>query len=114
MFSHIMVGVRDFTRAVAYDTPVLQALGVQFGYLEEDCPWAGWQSSPEHRPLFLIGRVTPTSERRACHGAGPRRHLISPTRPITTARISAIRRGTSCVWLFMGRGRRGACLDLYD
>jgi lactoylglutathione lyase len=35
---------------------VLQALGVQFRFLEEDRPWAGWQSSPDPRPLFLIGR----------------------------------------------------------
>jgi len=56
MFSHIMVGVSDFKRAMAFYTPVLQALGVQFRFLEEDRPWAGWQSSPEPRPLFLIGR----------------------------------------------------------
>jgi catechol 2,3-dioxygenase-like lactoylglutathione lyase family enzyme len=56
MFSHIMVGVSDFPRAMAFYTPVLQALGVQFRFLEEDRPWAGWQSSPDPRPLFLIGR----------------------------------------------------------
>ena len=56
MFSHIMVGVSDFKRAMAFYTPVLQALGVQFRFLEEDRPWAGWQSSPDPRPLFLIGR----------------------------------------------------------
>jgi catechol 2,3-dioxygenase-like lactoylglutathione lyase family enzyme len=56
MFSHIMVGVSDFQRAMAFYTPVLQALGVQFRFLEEDRPWAGWQSSPDPRPLFLIGR----------------------------------------------------------
>jgi catechol 2,3-dioxygenase-like lactoylglutathione lyase family enzyme len=42
MFSHIMVGVSDFQRAMAFYTPVLQALGVQFRFLEEDRPWAGW------------------------------------------------------------------------
>ena len=56
MFSHIMVGVSDFKRAMAFYQPVLDALGVQFRFLEEDRPWAGWQTSPEARPLFLIGR----------------------------------------------------------
>jgi hypothetical protein len=30
MFSHIMVGVSDFKRAMAFYTPVLQALAVRF------------------------------------------------------------------------------------
>ena len=56
MFSHIMVGVSDFQRALSFYKPVLEALGIEFRFLEEDRPWAGWQSSPEPRPLFLIGR----------------------------------------------------------
>lgn len=56
MFSHVMVGVSDFDRALAFYRPLLDALGVQFRFVEEDVPWAGWQSSPEPRPLFLIGR----------------------------------------------------------
>ena len=56
MFSHIMVGVSDFQRAMAFYTPVLESLGIAFRFMEEDRPWAGWQSSPEPRPLFLIGR----------------------------------------------------------
>lgn len=56
MFSHVMVGVSDFERAMAFYTPVLDALGVQFRFVEPERPWAGWQSSPDPRPLFLIGR----------------------------------------------------------
>lgn len=56
MFSHIMVGVSDFDRAMAFYRPVMAALGVQFRFVEADRPWAGWQSAPDPRPLFLIGR----------------------------------------------------------
>lgn len=56
MFSHIMVGVTDFDRALSFYRPVLDALGVQFRFQEDERPWAGWQSSPDPRPLFLIAR----------------------------------------------------------
>jgi len=130
MFSHIMVGVSDFKRAMAFYQPVLDALGVQFRFLEEDRPWAGWQSSPEARPLFLIGRPHHTTRATARWSPSWPRHASKcktctpwrwPTaapakaRPacgpsttrITTARISEIRMGTSFVWLVMGWGRWG-------
>lgn len=56
MFSHVMVGVTDFERAMAFYKPVLDALGIQLRFQDAERPWAGWQSSPEPRPLFLIGR----------------------------------------------------------
>jgi hypothetical protein len=45
MFLHIMVGVSDFNRAMAFFTPVLQALDVQFRFLEEDRPYT---QAPHH------------------------------------------------------------------
>lgn len=66
MFSHVMVGVSDFERALGFYKPVLDALGIQFRFQEDDRPWAGWQSSPEPRPLFLIGRPYD----RQAHDAG--------------------------------------------
>lgn len=56
MFSHIMLGVTDFDRAMAFYRPVMEALGVGFRFLEDERPWAGWQSAPGPRPLLLIGR----------------------------------------------------------
>jgi len=56
VFSHIIVGVTDFERALAFYKPVLDALGVRFRFQEDERPWAGWQSSPDPRPLFLIAR----------------------------------------------------------
>lgn len=56
MFSHIMVGVTDFDRAMAFYKPVLDSLGIQRRFQEDERPRAGWQSSPDPRPLFIIGR----------------------------------------------------------
>jgi len=55
MFSHIFVGVGDFERALAFYDPLMAALGIAPRFCERQRPWAGWQSSPGPRPLFLIG-----------------------------------------------------------
>ncbi len=56
MFSHIMVGVTDFERALAFYGALMPVLGIKERFCERERPWAGWQSSPEPRPLFLIGK----------------------------------------------------------
>lgn len=56
MYSHVMVGCADFDRALAFYRPVMEALGIAFRFVEPGRPWAGWQSAPDPRPLFLIGR----------------------------------------------------------
>ncbi|MDH4260903.1 MAG: VOC family protein [Betaproteobacteria bacterium] len=56
MFSHLFVGVTDFERALAFYNSLMSALGVQARFCERERPWAGWQSRPGPRPLFLIGR----------------------------------------------------------
>jgi lactoylglutathione lyase len=56
VFSHIMVGVSDFERALVFYRPLLAALGVAWRFQDDSRPWAGWQSEPGPRPLFLIGR----------------------------------------------------------
>lgn len=66
MFSHIFVGVSDFDRAMAFYEPVMHALGIQHRFCDPVRPWAGWQSQPEPRPLFLIGRPY----NKAPHDAG--------------------------------------------
>ena len=55
MFSHIFVGVSDFDRALAFYNPLMSVLGIKARFCERKRPWAGWQSSPGPRPLFLIG-----------------------------------------------------------
>lgn len=56
MFSHIFVGVADFDRALAFYRALMPVLGIEERFCELERPWAGWQSHPEPRPLFLIGR----------------------------------------------------------
>jgi catechol 2,3-dioxygenase-like lactoylglutathione lyase family enzyme len=55
VFSHIFVGVQDFERALAFYTPLMASLGNTLRFCDRSRPWAGWQSHPEPRPLFLIG-----------------------------------------------------------
>lgn len=56
MFSHIFVGVSDFERAMAFYEPLMCSLEVQLRFVDRSRPWAGWQSKPEPRPLFLVGK----------------------------------------------------------
>lgn len=63
-----MVGVTDFDRALAFYTPVLDALGIQCRFQEPERPWAGWQSSPDPRPYFLIGRPHDQQAHQAGNG----------------------------------------------
>lgn len=41
---------------MAFYAPLMEALGIQARFCDRDRPWAGWQSQPGPRPLFLIGR----------------------------------------------------------
>jgi lactoylglutathione lyase len=56
VFSHIFIGITDFDRALAFYGPVMAALGIEPRFCDPGRPWAGWQSSPDPRPLLLIGK----------------------------------------------------------
>ncbi|PIF17563.1 MULTISPECIES: VOC family protein [unclassified Acidovorax] len=56
MLSHVFVGITDFERALAFYRPVLASLGIQERFCEAERPWAGWESTPGPRPLFVIAR----------------------------------------------------------
>lgn len=56
MFSHVFVGVSDFERALAFYNPLMESLGIEARFCERSRPWAGWQSTPGPRPLFLVGK----------------------------------------------------------
>lgn len=56
MFSHVFLGVTDFQRALAFYRALMAVLGVPERFCAPERPWAGWQSQPGPRPLFLIGR----------------------------------------------------------
>jgi catechol 2,3-dioxygenase-like lactoylglutathione lyase family enzyme len=68
VFSHIYVGVSDFERALAFYNPLMSALGIEARFCDRSRPWAGWQSHPGPRPLFLIG--TPYDQRPHERGNG--------------------------------------------
>jgi len=68
MFSHVFVGVSDFDRALGFYCPVLEALEIRLRFIDRTRPWAGWQSAPEPRPLFLIGRPFDKAAHRAGNG----------------------------------------------
>jgi len=55
VFSHIFIGVNDFEKALRFYMPLMEELGNRLRFCDRVRPWAGWQSEPEPRPLFLIG-----------------------------------------------------------
>ncbi len=55
MFSHIFLGATDFDRAFGFYSALAEVLGIQPRFVERERPWAGWQSTPDPRPLLLIG-----------------------------------------------------------
>ncbi|HOF51381.1 MAG TPA: VOC family protein [Rhodoferax sp.] len=80
MFSHIFIGVSDFDRALAFYNPLMTALGIAPRFCERDRPWAGWQSTPGPRPLFLIGK--PYNEQESQPGNGQMVAFLAETRAI--------------------------------
>lgn len=54
MFSHVIVGVSDFERALAFYRALMPVLDLQERFCDRGRPWAGWQSAQASRPLFLI------------------------------------------------------------
>lgn len=55
MYSHMFVGVKDFDRAFDFYARLMETLGNPARFCDRTRPWAGWQSNPGPRPLFLIG-----------------------------------------------------------
>ncbi len=82
MFSHIYIGVSDFDRALGFYEPLMAALGIQQRFCERnrDQPWAGWQSAPGPRPLFLIG--TPFDGQPHAQGNGQMAAFLAESRTI--------------------------------
>jgi lactoylglutathione lyase len=95
MFSHIFVGVSDFDRALAFYNPLMDALGIAPRFCDRSRPWAGWQSSPQPRPLFLIG--TPYDGQPHAHGNGQMVAFLADTRVgVDRAHAAALAHGGRC------------------
>lgn len=87
MFSHIMVGVTDFDRALAFYRALMPVLGIKERFCERERPWAGWQSSPEPRPLFLIGK--PYDSRKHAVGNGQTVAFLAKSRAVVDQAYAA-------------------------
>lgn len=95
MFSHIFVGVKDFERALAFYTPLMESLGNTLRFCDRSRPWAGWQSHPEPRPLFLIG--APQDGQAHIAGNGQMAAFTAATRDaVDTAYRLALEHGGTC------------------
>ncbi len=92
MFSHIFVGVNDFDRSLGFYDPLMRALGIEARFVDASRPWAGWQSRPDPRPLFLIGR--PFNGQAHEPGNGQMVAFLAPTREtVRTAYAVALAQG---------------------
>ena len=80
MFSHIFVGISDFDRALAFYSPLMSALAIEARFCERSRPWAGWQSNPGPRPLFLIGK--PYDQQPQQPGNGPMVAFLAESRSV--------------------------------
>jgi lactoylglutathione lyase len=68
MLSHVFLGVSNFDRALAFYRALMPVLGIEERFCEPERPWAGWQSHPDPRPLFLIGKPYDTQAHAAGNG----------------------------------------------
>ncbi|WP_420477323.1 VOC family protein [Noviherbaspirillum sp. ST9] len=87
MFSHIFVGVSDFDRALSFYDPLMAVLGVRPRFCDRSRPWAGWQSNPGPRPLFLIGR--PFDQQPHAAGNGQMTAFLAESRAIVNEAFAA-------------------------
>ena len=95
MFSHLFVSVTDFDRALAFYTPLMESLGLPLRFVERERPWAGWQSSPGPRPLFLVGR--PYNGEPHAPGNGQMVAFLASTRAVVDrAHAIALEHGGRC------------------
>jgi lactoylglutathione lyase len=80
MFSHVYAGVSDFERALAFYRALMPVLDIPERFCDPGRPWAGWQSQPGPRPLFLIG--TPHDGQAHAPGNGQMFAFLAPTREV--------------------------------
>jgi lactoylglutathione lyase len=95
MLSHVFIGVADFDRALAFYRALMPVLGIRERFCEPQRPWAGWQSTPDPRPLFLIG--APFDGRPHDPGNGQMVALLASSREaVDRAHAVALANGGTC------------------
>ncbi|MCG2584344.1 VOC family protein [Massilia sp. TS11] len=78
MISHIVLGIRDFERALHFYTPLMAALQHKLRITDASVPWAAWSGRDGQRPFFIIR--TPWDGQAAHPGNGPMTALLAPDR----------------------------------
>jgi len=95
MISHIFVGVTDFERALAFYRALMPVLDIDERFCEPQKPWAAWQSRPDPRPLFIIGK--PWDGQPHTPGNGQMTALLATSREqVERAHVTALQHGGSC------------------
>jgi lactoylglutathione lyase len=87
LLSHVFVGVTDFERSFAFYSVIMEVLGIDLRFVERARPWAGWQTSPGPRPLFLIG--APENGRAHDPGNGQMTALLAENRTLVDRAYAA-------------------------
>lgn len=80
MLSHVFLGTNHFERALAFYRPVMALIGLHERFCDPAHPWAGWETAPGVRPLFLVGR--PFDGEPATPGNGQMVALLAPSRAV--------------------------------
>ncbi|HEY8100510.1 MAG TPA: VOC family protein [Burkholderiaceae bacterium] len=94
MISHVFVGITDFKRAFKFYSAIMNELGLQLKFSDENKPWAAWMSD-KPRPLFIIG--LPHNGEEAIPGNGQMIALLAPTRAaVERAHTAALNNGGLC------------------
>jgi catechol 2,3-dioxygenase-like lactoylglutathione lyase family enzyme len=78
MFSHVYIGIKDFSCAFDFYSRIMDVLGYELKFVEPEKPWAVWKPLGAARPLLLIGR--PDDGRSAAPGNGQMVALLAPNR----------------------------------
>ncbi len=95
MFSHLFIGVTDFERALAFYERLMPVLGIEQRFCDRTRPWAGWQSTGDPRPLFLIG--PPFDGQPHAAGNGQMVAFLAATRAmVDAAHATALASGGTC------------------
>src|SRR5215469_12190321 len=87
MLSHVHIGVTDFQLAAAFYSRVMEVLGAQLKFVEQERPWMGWKPANADRPLLIIG--VPFNGEPAAPGNGQMVALLAPSRAAVDACYAA-------------------------
>lgn len=95
MLSHVFVGITDFERAFGFYAALMDSLNLKLKFRDVEAGWAGWMTSGQPRPLFVIGR--PYDGNPASAGNGQMLALLAPDRAsVKHAHATALAHGGLC------------------